>query len=471
METANSPLYDVIVVGAGFAGLNAARLLGQARQRVLVLEARERVGGRVCTEQLGGATIDLGAQWLGARQRRLETLAAELGVRTFPTYVAGDHLRVLHGRTRRYRGTIPPLGPFALASVGWTLRRLNALGRTIPPEAPWHAPRAHDWDGLTLHTWLARNCWSRAGRDLCTAALESVFACGTRDISLLHALFYIRAAGSVELLVDTDGGAQQARFADGAQMVARRMAEGIDIVFGAPVRHVAQSGTSVALCAGDRSFAARRCIVAIPPTLSGRIEYAPALPAARDQLTQRVPMGSVLKCFAVYERAFWRQRGLSGQTICDRGPVTVTSDGSPESGTPGVLIGFVEAEAARQLVQQPEADRQKAVLQCFARFFGPEASTPLHYRDKCWADEPWSRGCFVGHPSPGTWTSFGAALRAPVGRIHWAGTETATEWCGYIEGALQSGERAAHEALCAAMGEPANMSVIERSARTVVPSG
>jgi monoamine oxidase len=468
---ATDPLYDVIVVGAGFAGLNAARALRPKGQRVLVLEARERVGGRVCTEQLGGATIDLGGQWLGARQRRLETLAAELGVHTFPTYVAGDHLRVLHGRARRYRGTIPPLGPFALASVGWTLHRLNALARTIQPEAPWRVARAQDWDGLTLHTWLSRNCWSRAGRDLCTAALESVFSCGTRDISLLQALFYIRSAGSVELLVDTEGGAQQTRFADGAQTVARRMAEGLDIVFDAPVRRIAQGATGVALLAGDRWFAASRCIVAIPPTLSGRIEYAPAMPAARDQLTQRVPMGSVLKCFAVYERAFWRQRGLSGQTICDRGPVTVTSDGSPESGTPGVLIGFVEAEAARRLAPQPEAERQKAVLDCFARFFGPEASTPLHYRDKCWADEPWSRGCFAGHPTPGTWTSFGTALRAPVGRIHWAGTETATEWCGYIEGALQSGERAADEALRAAKGEPANNSVIERSARAVRSSG
>jgi len=192
---------------------------------------------------------------------------------------------------------------------------------------------------------------------------------------------------------------------------------------------------------------ASRVIVAIPPTLAGRIDYDPVLPAARDQLTQRMPQGSVIKCLAVYSEPFWRREGLTGQSLSSDGPLHVTFDASPKSGSPGVLLGFLEGTSARKLADRSTEERRAIVIDNFARVFGARAKNPIHYVDRCWASEPFTRGCYAAYLPPGVWTSYGAALRTPIGRIHWAGTETATRWNGYIEGALQSGERAAAEVL------------------------
>ena len=195
------------------------------------------------------------------------------------------------------------------------------------------------------------------------------------------------------------------------------------------------------------SVRARRVIVAMPPVLAGRIDYEPPMPAVRDGLTQWMAQGSVVKCMAVYDRPFWRERGLSGQATSADGPISVTYDNSPPDGSPGVLLGFFEAGAARRATELPQDERRRLVLDCMRRFFGPEASDPVHYVDKAWAADPWSRGCYGGFMPTGAWTATGSALRPPVGPIHWAGAETATVWNGYMDGAVSSGQRAAAEVL------------------------
>jgi monoamine oxidase len=199
---------------------------------------------------------------------------------------------------------------------------------------------------------------------------------------------------------------------------------------------------------GGAPVRARRAIVALSPTLAGRIVYEPALPAARDHLTQRVPNGSVIKCMAVYDTPFWRRDGLSGEAISIDGPARVVFDNTPPQGAPGVLLGFLEGRDARDLADAP-LERRESVLGTFTRLFGPAAARPLDYVELDWSCEEYTRGCYGGYLPPGVWTAFGHALRAPIGRIHWAGAETATAWAGYMEGALQSGERAADEALAA----------------------
>ncbi|MGH2983688.1 MAG: flavin monoamine oxidase family protein, partial [Solirubrobacterales bacterium] len=190
---------------------------------------------------------------------------------------------------------------------------------------------------------------------------------------------------------------------------------------------------------------ARRAIVALPPALAGRIDYDPPLPGARDQLTQRMPMGSVIKCMAIYDEPFWREQGLSGQATSLPGPTQVIFDNTPPNGAPGVILGFLEARDARALGALPEAERRAAVIGTFERLFGPRAGKPRDYVEKDWSAEPYSRGCYAGVFGPGAWTGYGRALREPVRRIHWAGTETATRWMGYFDGAVQSGRRAAAE--------------------------
>jgi monoamine oxidase len=444
---------EVAVVGAGLAGLSAARALRAAGRQVVVLEARDRVGGRTLNEPIGdGEVVEIGAQWVGPTQDRMYALIDELGLETFPTHVAGANLFERSGRVSRYSGTIPRANPVGLVEVGLALRRLNAMAREVPLEAPWMAPKAERWDSQTFATWMRRNVRTQAARDILRLAIIGVWACEPRDVSLLHVLFYTRSAGSLELLTDTEGGAQQDRVVGGTQLISLRMAEELGegkVEVSAPVRSIRHAADGVTVESDRLTVSARRAIVAVAPALAGRIAYEPALPAVRDGLTQRMPMGSVVKCMAVYERPFWRERGLSGAVTSVSGPVSVGFDNSPPDGTPGVLLGFLEGSAARAHADLSPDQRRRAVADSFARMFGPEAAEPIAYVDKAWAADPWSRGCYGGFMGPGAWSDHGAALRRPIDPIHWAGAETATVWNGYMDGAVSSGHRAAEEVLTA----------------------
>jgi monoamine oxidase len=167
----------------------------------------------------------------------------------------------------------------------------------------------------------------------------------------------------------------------------------------------------------------------------------------REQLTQRTPMGSVIKVQAVYERPFWRDRNLNGQVVSDTGPVQVTFDNSPPDGSRGVVMGFIEATTARRLDRASAEERRRLVLDNYATYFGEQALNATGYVEARWDEEVWTRGCPVCGTPPGVLLDYGPQIRAPVGRVHWAGTETSTYWNGYMDGAVRSGERVAKEVL------------------------
>ena len=445
---------DVAIVGAGLAGLAAARDVLAAGCTAVVIEARDRVGGRVLNEPIeDGKVVEVGAQWIGPTQDRLAALARDMGIDTFPTHANGQNLIEWRGALRRYSGTIPKINPAVLADVQQAQMRLNRMARTVPLDRPWAAPKARRWDGMTAHTWLSRNVATKPARDLLELAIEAVWAAQPQDISLLHVLFYTHSAGSLALLLDTEGGAQQDRFVGGSQLVPIALAERLGedlVVTGRPVRRIEHGDGAVILHAdGGTVVRARRAIVAIAPALAGRIVYDPPLPGHRDQLTQRMPLGTVAKCMAVYDEPFWRAQGLSGQATSDTGPVKLTFDNSPPDGSPGVLLGFLEGERARQAGRLAPDERRRVVLDCFARLFGERARNPRHYVERLWAEEEFSRGCYGCHLPTGAWTSYGEALRAPIGPLHWAGAEVAEVWSGYMDGAVRSGESAAREVLSA----------------------
>lgn len=444
---------DVAVVGAGLAGLSAARALAAAGASVVVVEARDRVGGRTLNEPLAdGKVLEVGGQWIGPTQERLAQLARELGVETFPTWTAGENVLEAGGALRHYRGTVPRLGAHVLADVAQAQWRLDRMARAVPPEAPWEAPRAERWDGQTFATWLRRNVATGAARTLMRLGIEAVWAVEPEDVSLLHVLFYIHSAGSFDLLLDTEGGAQQDRFIGGSQLVSLRLAEelgGERVALGAPVRRIGHGAGGVEVGADGLKLRARRAILAIPPVLTARIAYDPPLPGYRDGMTQRMPQGAVVKCMAVYDEPFWRADGLSGQALSDTGPAKITYDNSPPDGSPGVLLGFLEGRQARELGRLDAGARRDAVLGGFARLFGARASRPERFVERSWAEEEWTRGCYGCSFTTGGWTGYGRALREPIGPLHWAGAETATVWNGYMEGAVRSGERAAREVLAA----------------------
>ncbi len=446
-------VHDVVVVGAGLAGLAAARRLDGAGRDVVVVEARGRVGGRTENVDVDGDTIvEAGGQWIGHTQTRMYALVDELGLETFPTYNDGENLLLMGGRRSTFgttKGAVPKLSPFALADLAQATLRFARMARSVPLEAPWEADRAADWDAQTFETWIRRNVRTRQGRAYFRIVAEAVFSAESTDMSLLHTLFYVHSGTDLDTLLAVDRGAQEHRIVGGSVRIAETMAAALGdrVVLDSPVRTIAHDDAGVRVTARDgRGWRGRVGIVTLPPTLAGRLEYDPPLPSWRDQLTQRLPAGSVIKCFAVYDRPFWRDAGLTGQAVSDEGPVKVTFDNSPPAGTPGILLAFTEANDGRGLARLSPAARRDAVLRRLADYFGPRALEPVRYLERDWMAEEFTRGCYGAHVTPGVWTAYGHALRAPVGPLLWAGAETAEVWNGYMEGAVRSGERAADEA-------------------------
>lgn len=441
---------DVVVVGAGFAGLAAARALDAAGAGVLVLEARDRVGGRTLNAHLAdGQVVEMGGQWVGPTQERIAALAEAVGVETFPTHTEGENLLRLGGRLRRYRGTIPRLSPIVLLDIARGLRKLNRLATGIDPEAPWDAPRASALDATSVAAWIERSMLTATAKRLLRLAGRTVWGAEPEELSLLHLGFYVSSAGSFELLTDVEGGAQQDRFIGGSQEVAIRVAAelGERVVLGAPAHRIEQDAGGVTVTTPGLSARAKRAIVAIPPALTAAIEFDPWLPPARAQLAQRMAPGWLVKATAIYSEPFWRADGLSGEALNEEGPVTMTFDNSPPGGSPGALVGFIGGSYARAFAELGKSERRRTVLACFESLFGPRAREAERYIELDWAAEGWSGGGPVSNFATGGWTASGRALREPIGAIHWAGTETATRWAGYIDGAVSSGERAASEAL------------------------
>lgn len=440
---------DVVVVGAGLSGLCAARKLRAQGASVVVVEARDRVGGRTLTKQIGNAAFDLGAQWIGPDQQRVHALVEELGLQTAPTYTDGKKVLEVEGKVSTYRRSIASMSVPNLIQLTGALSYVNRVRKRVSPSSPMSAEGAEPLDGETLETWRSRIVKSAKITGVIDATVRTIFGAEARDLSALYFLMYINAGGGMLKLTEARGGAQQDWIIGGAQALSNALAKdlGDSLVLNAPVRRLVQSKGSVDAVSENARIGGRYAVVAIPPTLAGRIEYEPSVSVGRDQLTQRFSMGAAVKVVVTYEHPFWREAGFSGEVVSSDGPLSVVYDGTSDDGMQPALVGFVSGSQARQWSTQPLADRQRRVTGALARYFGDAANSFSDYEELDWGMEAWSRGGPAAALPPGVLTNSFAHLRKPEGRIHWAGTETATEWIGYMEGAIQAGERAADEIL------------------------
>jgi monoamine oxidase len=451
---------DVVVIGAGFAGLAAARELAHNDRSVVVLEARHRVGGRVLNKPIGGGEhSEAGGTFAGPTQNHILALAKDMGVDTFPTYDQGNNVYFVDGERSTYpssgpTGTAPP-DPTILPDLATLVTRFDDMSKDVPVDAPWEAASAGDWDRQTLQQWVDQNTVNPRFKRLAAAATRPIFGAEPRELSVLFTLFYVAAsgdernAGTFERNFNTRDGAQMFRFVGGSQLIAQKLAHrlGSRVKLGTPVHRVESFKGGVRVVSKHHVVTARQVIVAVPPTLVRRIHFHPALPATRRALDREMPQGALLKVTAVYDRAFWRDAGLSGTAISLNGPVNATFDDSPPDGSPGAVFGFVGGDEARRYRAMSKADRRAAVLKNFSDLFGRQALNPTRFFDTDWPGARWSRGGPVGIAHPGLLLAHGPALRDPVGRIHWAGTETSGYWNGYMDGAVRSGKRAAREVI------------------------
>ncbi|XP_038642899.1 amine oxidase [flavin-containing] A-like isoform X1 [Scyliorhinus canicula] len=447
-------MYEAIVLGAGISGLSAARLLRQAGLNVLVLEARDRVGGRTHTlHDPHFGYSDVGGAYVGPMQNRILGLAAELGVET---YLVDDNLYSLaetQGSVRRFHGTVPPVyNPIGFLDLNNAFRTLDKMADEIPREAPWKHSSAEQLDSMTAKELIERMAWAESTRNTFNIFVRMVFCVEAHEISALSLLCMIKCGYGIERISNIAGGAQERKFIGGAQTISERLADRIGrdrVRLGSPVVRVEEEADGVSVtCEGGESFEGMFAISAVPHAILQKISFLPPLPAMKSQLIQRMPMGSVIKTVVFYQTAFWKERGFSGCSVSDTGTVDCSIDDTKPDGSHPAIMGFIVSDKARRMSLDTPEQRKESVCKHYAKIFKmKEFLDPKDYIEKNWMEEAYSGGGFSNTFGPGVLTSFGEALLQPVGRIHFAGTELATEWTGYMDGAVQAGERAAREVL------------------------
>jgi monoamine oxidase len=445
---------DVCVIGAGFSGIAAARKLQDAGLDVVVLEARDRAGGRVWNREMDdGTVVSVGGTWLGRGQDRLFGLSRELGMTTYPQFSDGEALVRLDGSNHRYRGVIPKgVGVAAVASMGLVLARLAWLARRVPKDRPWDTRGGRRLDSISLGEVIG-SPWgvpSRTARTLLRAGFGTLFCVDPAEVSLLGSMVLAKGGGGFQYYLDARQ--TETHLVDGGvpELAARFAAPlGERLWLSSPVRWIGHRPDHVEV-EGDRATVrAQHAIVATPPLLASRIEFDPVLPAGHASLLRSYPPGAVIRGIATFDEPFWRADGLTGETLAPGSPVAVSIDQSGPGGSPGVISSYAVGPAATDLAKLDPAGRRRLWLRELADRFGPRARSPRAFLDTNWAQERWSLGGMIGHLPTGVLTSYGPAIRQPAGRIHWASTETATAMHGLMEGAVRSGERAADEVLAA----------------------
>ncbi len=417
------PDVDVAVVGAGIAGLTAALRLKGAGLTVRILEANDRVGGRLHGFKVGDRAVQVGGRWTGPGQDRVKGLAAELGINVLDNTIFSD-------------ASIGRAGEEA-KQVADAVRKLDAVADTVPLDAPWQAPDAAELDAQTLDSWLVANCGRRTADTV--GGILSGFLPMASDVSMLHAAFYLHSNGGLSGILGLDGPAHDSEmFEGGAHILTTRLGEKLkdDIRLNTPVTEIHQNDDTVTIVGRENELTAHYAIVTLPPTLAGRVLYDPPMPPDRDYLTQRMPIRGKIVVALLYDSPFWRDMG---HRLIETDKLLVWDEGGGDK--PAALSGLISITWSRYLWELPAADRQNAILGEVANTIGETALQPVEYHEIYWAAEPWSRGC-NSYMTTGAWTAWGHTLRKPVGRIHWAGAEISPKFVGQMDVAIRSAETA-----------------------------
>lgn len=462
---------DVVVVGGGLSGLTTAYHLHRKDPglRVIVLEAKDRVGGRTLTVELdhGGNKDhwDLGGQWVGRCQPHITQLLDELGLKTYPQYIQGRKFMQLGGdAVTSYTSDIPSLSGLALIDLQCMINRIEKLRKLVDVSDPYDCQRhkyAAELDGMSLDSFMRKYMWTKSAMECIDAANRTVLGVEASQVSVLFYLMYVSAAGGIQPLVEASKNTgQESKIIGGSQQISKILVEKIgnsNVLLEHPVDAITQEENRVLItCKNGVKVTAKRVVIATPPQLTGKITFIPPLPPEKQQIMKRMPMGDIIKVIVTYREAFWRSAGHSGEVVtdggatrvsgCDRGPLCVVYDNTSSKGSPA-LVAFIGGKAAVQWRKHQASERKSAVLKSLSEFFGPDVWTCVDYIEKDWGLEPYIEGAPTSSAAPGAMAYLVKGLRHPYLMLHFAGTETATVWCGFMNGAVQAGLRAANEVL------------------------
>ncbi|XP_071131291.1 probable flavin-containing monoamine oxidase A isoform X1 [Mytilus edulis] len=459
---------DVLIVGGGISGLTAAYTISKRDPSLtyVVLEAKDRVGGRTFSVPLKTGTgtdiFDLGGQWVGTSQIDVMDLLKELGIDTYSQYIKGRKFMQVDGhKISSYTSSIPSLSFFSLIDLDMSIKKMDKMAKLVNIQDPYKSPQAKKWDAMTVETFVSQNVWTQAAKDCLVSATRCMMGVELSQISVLYFLSYVNAAGSLQKLIEaTENCGQEFKIKGGAQQISKQLVSKLakdTVKLSHPVLSIEQTKDYVIVkTLNGTEFKCKSVIMATPPNMTNKINFKPNLPAPKKEIMNRMPVGLLNKVIITYEKSFWREAGCSGEIVtiggpstaegCDEGPLCIVYDAT-SSNNNAALVAFIGGKQAVQWQLQPEADRQSAVLKSLSSFFGDSVWNYKDYREQDWGLEPYSEGSPVCCAAPGAMPYFVTGLRHSFDRIYFAGTESATRWCGFMNGAVQAGKRAAFEVI------------------------
>ncbi|KIX02807.1 uncharacterized protein Z518_08750 [Rhinocladiella mackenziei CBS 650.93] len=450
---------DVVVVGAGLSGLKAAYDVQKAGLSCIVVEARDRVGGKTWSvDPLGeGKFLDVGAAWVNdTNQGAIYALAKSLGLELVVQNTVGNVIQEDLGGGLglfEYGGTPERMAePKGVENLVYIRERAETVCQQLDIHDP--VGTGGHLDRMTLEEWCMAEIKSETALASVKLWTRAMLGLEPSEMSALYFLNYCKSGGGLlQMRSDFKHGGQYLRFIRGTQSMSLGLANLMNpgsVILNSPVRRISQTPEGIFVSAGRGDFRCQRVIISVPTVLYKEITFDPPLPEAKVELGKNNVHGYTLKVMVMYSEPWWRKKGLSGAIMSFKGPITTCRDSSNDAKGMFSLTCFTNGDFGRQMSLLPQQERFNAILAHIKRVYGPYVDSvpdPIAVTEHEWAKDQWAQGCPCPASPPGIMTKYNHALRTSHGKVHFVGTETAYEWKGYMEGAVQSGERGAKEVI------------------------